>query len=50
MSLIALDEGARKMARFEGTEPDKVQIGRKVEARISILTGAPVAMYDLIQG
>ena len=50
LSLITLDEGPRMMARVEGTEPDKVQIGQKVKARISILNGEPAVIFDILQG
>ena len=50
LSLITLDEGPRMMARVEGTEPDKVEIGQKVKARISILNGEPAIIFDILQG
>ena len=31
-------------------EPDKVQIGQKVKARISILNGEPAVIFDILQG
>ena len=50
LSLITLDEGPRMMARVEGTDSDKVQIGQKVKARISILNGEPAVIFDILQG
>ena len=48
LSLITLDEGPRMMARVEGTEPDKVEIGQKVKARISSLNGEPAIFFDIL--
>ena len=50
LSLITLEEGPRMMARVEGVEPDKVDIGQKVKARISDLNGEPVIIFDVLQG
>ena len=50
LSLITLEEGPRMMARVEGVEPDKVDIGQKVKARISELNGEPVIIFDVLQG
>ena len=50
LSLITLEEGPRMMARVEGVEPDKVDIGQKVKARISILNGEPAVIFDILQG
>ena len=41
LSLITLEEGPKMMARVEGVDPDKVEIGQKVKARISSLNGEP---------
>ena len=48
LSLITLDEGPRMMARVEGTEPDKVEIGQKVKARISSLNGELAIIFDIL--
>ena len=48
LSLITLDEGPRMMARVEGVEPDKVEIGQKVKARISILNQEPAIIFDIL--
>ena len=48
LSLITLDGGPRMMARVEGTEPDKVEIGQKVKARISSLNGEPAIFFDIL--
>ena len=48
LSLITLDEGPRMMARVEGIEPDKVEIGQKVKARISSLNGEPAIFFDIL--
>ena len=50
LSLITLEEGPRMMARVEGVEPDKVDIGQKVKARISELNGEPAIIFDVLQG
>jgi uncharacterized OB-fold protein len=50
LSLITLDEGPRMMARVEGVDPDKVQIGQKVKARISSLKGEPAIIFDILEG
>ena len=50
ISLITLEEGPRMMARVEGVEPDKVDIGQKVKARISDLNGEPAIIFDVLQG
>ena len=38
------------MARVEGIDPDKVEIGQKVKARISILNGEPAINFDVVKG
>jgi len=38
------------MARVEGVEPDKLDIGQKVKARISDLNGEPAIIFDVLQG
>jgi len=48
LSLITLDEGPRMMARVEGIDPDKVEIGQKVKARISSLKGEPAIIFDVL--
>ena len=48
ISLITLEEGPRMMARVEGVEPDKVDIGQKVKARISDLNGEPAIIFDVL--
>ena len=50
LSLITLEEGPRMMARVEGVEPDKLDIGQKVKARISDLNGEPAIIFDVLQG
>ena len=50
LSLITLDEGPRMMARVEGINPDEVEIGQKVKARISDLNGEPAIIFDVIKG
>jgi hypothetical protein len=50
LSLITLDEGPRMMARVEGAEPDKVEIGQKVKARISSLNGEAAVIFDILKG
>ena len=48
LSLITLEEGPRIMARVEGVDPDKVEIGQKVKARISSLNGEPAVIFDIV--
>ena len=48
LSLITLEEGPRMMARVEGVDPDKVEIGQKVKARISSLNGEPAVIFDIV--
>ena len=48
LSLITLDEGPRIMSRVEGIDPDKVEIGQKVKARISSLNGEPAVIFDVL--
>ena len=48
LSLITLEEGPRIMARVEGIDPDKVEIGQKVKARISSLNGEPAVIFDIV--
>ena len=48
LSLITLEEGPRMMARVEGIDPDKVEIGQKVKARISSLNGEPAIIFDIV--
>ena len=48
LSLITLDEGPRIMSRVEGMDPDKVEIGQKVKARISSLNGEPAVIFDVL--
>ena len=50
ISLITLQEGPRMMARVEGVDPDKVEIGQKVKARISTLKGEPAIIFDILEG
>ena len=37
------------MARVEGINPDEVEIGQKVKARISDLNGEPAIIFDVIK-
>jgi uncharacterized OB-fold protein len=46
--LITLEEGPRMMARVEGVDPDKVEIGQKVKARISSLNGELAVIFDIV--
>ena len=50
VSLITLDEGPRMMARVEGIDPEKVEIGQRVKARISSLKGEPAIVFDILEG
>ena len=48
LSLITLEEGPRMMARVEGIDPEKVEIGQTVKARISSLNGEPAVIFDIV--
>ena len=47
LSIIKLDEGPKMMAMVFGVEPDKVEIGNKVQARIIELKGENNIVFDL---
>ena len=49
LSIIKLDEGPKMMAMVFGVEPDKVEIGNKVTARIIELKGENNIVFDLIK-
>tara|TARA_B100000401_G_scaffold437716_1_gene383988 strand:+ start:324 stop:713 length:390 start_codon:yes stop_codon:yes gene_type:complete len=49
LSIIKLDEGPKMMAMVFGVEPDKVEIGNKVQARIIELKGENNIVFDLIK-
>jgi uncharacterized OB-fold protein len=36
------------MSRVEGMDPDKVEIGQKLKARISSLNGEPAVIFDVL--
>jgi uncharacterized OB-fold protein len=38
------------MARVEGIDPDKVEIGQRVKARITSLKGEPAIVFDILKG
>lgn len=46
VALIDLAEGPRMMARVVGVEPEDVEIGMKVRARIEELNGAPAVVFE----
>ena len=49
LSIIKLDEGPKMMAIVFGVEPDMVEIGDKVKARIIELKGENNIIFDLIK-
>lgn len=49
VSLIDLAEGPRMMARVVGIEPDKVEIGMKVRAKVGELNGSPAVLWEVAQ-
>ena len=46
LALIDLDEGVRMLSRVVGIDPEEVQIGMKVRARIEDLNGAPAVVWE----
>jgi uncharacterized OB-fold protein len=50
VALIDLDEGVRMMSRVEGPEPAAVHIGMRVAARITRHDGAPLLVFDPMEG
>ena len=49
LSLIELDAGPKMMSTVVGIEPDKVEVGDKVKARIVELKGESNIIFDLIK-
>ena len=49
LSIIELDEGPKMMSTVVGIEPDKVEVGDKVKARIVELKGESNIIFDLIK-
>jgi len=50
IALVDLDEGVRMMSRVENVEPAAVRIGLRVKARIAQQDGAPVLVFDPVEG
>ena len=50
IALIDLDEGVRMMSRIENIEPHAVRIGLRVKARIAEQDGAPLVVFDPVEG
>jgi uncharacterized OB-fold protein len=50
ISLIDLDEGVRMMSRVENVDPGAVAIGMRVRARIAQQDGAPLVVFDPLEG
>lgn len=46
VALIDLDEGVRMMSRVEGIDPDAVQIGLRVRARIATEGDRPLVLFE----
>ena len=49
LSIIELDEGPKMMATVVGVDPDKVEVGNKVKARILDLKGEHNIIFDIIK-
>ncbi|MCM5571213.1 Zn-ribbon domain-containing OB-fold protein [Burkholderiaceae bacterium FT117] len=50
IALIDLDEGVRMMSRVENVDPAAVRIGMRVKARVAQQDGAPVLVFDPVEG
>jgi uncharacterized OB-fold protein len=49
VSLIELDEKVRLMSRVEGIAPEEVTIGQRVRARVAIIDGQGLVIFDAVQ-
>lgn len=50
IALVDLDEGVRMMSRVENIDPGAVRIGLRVRARIAEQDGAPLVVFDPVEG
>ncbi len=50
VSLIDLDEGVRLMSRLDNVMPDAVKIGQRVKARVQIVEGRGLVLFDAVPG
>ncbi|MDO8699783.1 MAG: OB-fold domain-containing protein [Rhodoferax sp.] len=50
VSLIDLDEGVRLMSRIDNLAPGEVKIDQRVMARVQLIEGRGVVMFDAVQG
>ena len=50
IALVDLDEGVRMMSRVEKVDPAAVRIGMRVKARIAQQDGAPLIVFDPVEG
>lgn len=50
VSLIDLDEGVRLMSRVDNLAPGEVQIDQRVKARVQLIEGRGVVVFDAVQG
>lgn len=50
IALVDLDEGVRMMSRVENLDPAAVRIGMRVKARIAQQDGAPLIVFDPVEG
>jgi uncharacterized OB-fold protein len=50
VSLIDLDEGVRLMSRVDLAAPQAVQIGQRVQARVSVSGGKGLVVFDVLEG
>lgn len=50
VSLIDLDEGVRLMSRVDNVAPEAVRIGQRVNARVQVVGGQGLVVFDAIDG
>ena len=50
VSLIELDEGVRLMSRVDNLAPEAVRIGQRVKARVRVMDGRGLVLFDAIDG
>lgn len=50
VSLIDLDEGVRLMSRVDNLPHNDVKIGQRVQARVSVIEGKGIVLFDALEG
>ena len=50
VSLIDLDEGVRLMSRVDNAAPEAIRIGQRVNARVQVVGGQGLVVFDAIDG